>query len=75
MELCVFFSIHCHGPEREKLEMLIRGDRLNIRVSDESANKRELPLVLDMCCASKGLHDSDACGITCPGTVCAVYLG
>jgi len=34
--------------------MLIRGDMLNIGVSEESANKKELPLVVDMCCASKG---------------------
>jgi len=47
-------SIHCQGSDRDNLEMLFRGDRLYIGVSEESANKQELPLLVDMCCASKG---------------------
>jgi len=54
VELCVFSSIHCQGSDRDNLEMLIRGDRLHIGVSEESANKQDLPLLVDMCCASKG---------------------
>jgi hypothetical protein len=54
MELYIFSPIHLHGADRDKLEMLIRGDRLHMGVSEESANKKYLPLAVHMCCASKG---------------------
>ena len=50
----MFSSIHCHAAGRDKLEILIRGDRLHMGVSEKSAPpQKKNQLIVHIFCATK----------------------